>query len=145
MSWRCQGDVGIAAANADYDVVMLPGYRCYLSSGQAARPAAPGKARRGALTMELVYGFEPVSDLIAADKTKHIIGSGGAFWSEGIPNYARLQNLAYPRACATAELTWLDAKQKNWEDFQKRIDTHVKRLKVQGVNYYQPQAQPQPR
>jgi hexosaminidase len=143
MSWRRQGDVGVAAANAGHDVVMVPGYRCYLSSGQAVRPGVPGKAGRGPLTLELVYSFEPVAEGIAPDKAQHILGSGGVFWSEGIPNYARLQNLAYPRACASAELTWLDPKLKNWEDFQKRVDTHVQRLKLQGVNYYfqgQPQA-----
>jgi hexosaminidase len=148
MSWRRQGDVGVVAANAGHEVVMIPGYRCYLSRGQAPpRPVAPdanadakAKAKRRAdpLTLEMVYGFEPVVDGIAVDKAKYIIGSGGALWTEGTPNYARLQNNVYPRACATAELTWLDPKLKNWEDFQKRVDAHVKRLKLQGVNYYYP-------
>ena len=46
--------------------------------------------------------------------------------------------MAYPRACAMSEVTWTEAKQKNWDDFQKRLDTHLQRLKAQGVNYRQP-------
>jgi hexosaminidase len=165
MCWRRQGDVGAGAAQMGHEVVMVPGFRCYLSSGQgpvqpfaasappaqakvagadagqaAARAKAtqpPPKPRRGdPLTLEKVYSFEPVVPGIAADKAKFVIGSGGVLWSEGIPNYSRLQYMAYPRACATAEMTWLDPTLKNWEDFQKRVDAHVKRLKLQRVNYY---------
>jgi len=148
MSWRRQGDVGMAAANAGHKVVMIPGYRCYLSRGQgpvmAEPPGDPKKARRRGdpLTLEMVYGFEPVVEGIAPDKAQNVIGSGGAFWSEGIANYARLQLLAYPRACATAELTWLDPERKNWADFQVRIAAHLERLRLQGVNYYQVRLNP---
>jgi hexosaminidase len=149
MSWRRNGEVGVAAANAGHDVVMIPGYRCYLSRGQAPQAestnpnAKKSKRNYDPLTLEMVYNFEPVAEGVATDKVKHIIGSGGALWTEGTANYARLQFSTYPRACAAAEVTWLDPKLKNWDDFKNRIDTHVKRLKAQGVNYYQ--GQPPPR
>jgi hexosaminidase len=148
MSWRRNGEVGVAAANAGHDVVMIPGYRCYLSRGQGpmrVNPANTNAKKKGnydPLTLEMVYNFEPVAEGVAPDKVKHIIGSGGALWTEGTANYARLQFSTFPRACAAAEFLWLDPKLKNWEDFKNRIDTHVKRLKVQGVNYYQGQPPP---
>jgi hypothetical protein len=37
-----------------------------------------------------------------------------------------------------AELTWTDARQKNWTDFRGRLDTHLLRFKAEGVNYRQP-------
>ncbi len=46
--------------------------------------------------------------------------------------------MAYPRACAIAELTWTDPKQKNWDDFKRRIPAQLERLKVQGVHYRVP-------
>jgi hexosaminidase len=150
MSWRRNGEVGAAAANAGHDIVMIPGYRCYLSRGQGPmRPTSTNAnaKKRGnydPLTLEMVYNFEPVPEGVAPDKVNHIIGSGGALWTETTPNYARLQLSTYPRACAVAEFTWLDPKLKNWEDFKTRIDTHVKRLKAQEVNYYQGQP-PAPR
>ena len=37
-----------------------------------------------------------------------------------------------------AELTWTAPKRKDWEDFKRRLDTHLERLKAQGVNYRGP-------
>ncbi len=37
-----------------------------------------------------------------------------------------------------AEVTWTGPERRNWEDFRNRLDVHLQRLKVQGVNYRQP-------
>ena len=37
-----------------------------------------------------------------------------------------------------AEVTWSDAKRKNWNDFRDRLNVHLQRLKAQGVNYRKP-------
>jgi len=132
MSWRGM-DGGIAAANAGHDVVMTPTSHCYFDYSQAAQ----GEPRNigSLITLEKVYSFEPVPGAIAPDKVKHILGGGANLWSEFFPNYAHVQYMAYPRACALAETTWTDPKLKQWDDFSKRLDVHLKRLKVQGVNY----------
>jgi hexosaminidase len=139
MSWRgIEG--GIEAANTGHDAVMAPQSHLYINRAEApaGTPVKNPRPNRGLLTLDMVYGYEPVPPEVPADKAKHILGADGPLWSEGIANYARLQYQTYPRACAIAELTWLDPKQKNWENFQKRIDAHLMRLKVQAVNYYQP-------
>ena len=89
----------------------------------------PGEDRRAQghragviLPLETVYCFEPVPPSLAADKVKHILGAGGNLWSEYFPNYAHVQYMAYPRACAMAEVTWTDPKHKNWDDFKNRLD-----------------------
>ena len=51
---------------------------------------------------------------------------------------AHAQYMTYPRACAMAEVTWSDPKQKNWTDFRRRLDAQLLRLKAQGVHYRQP-------
>jgi hexosaminidase len=135
MSWRgVEG--GIAAANAGHDVVMTPVSHCYFDYYQAK--SGEPKAIGGFLPLEAVYGFEPVPKAIAADKVHHILGAGGTLWSEFFPNYAHAQYMTYPRACALAEVTWTDPKLKKWEDFRNRLDMHLQRLKVQGVNYRRP-------
>ncbi len=144
MSWRgIKG--GIAAANSDHEVVMTPTSNCYFDYRQAAtgEPRAIGGDKPGPgriLSTEKVYAFEPVPAELPAEKAKYILGADGNLWSEYFPNYAQVQYMAYPRACAMAELTWTEAKQKNWADFQKRLDTHLQRLKAQKVNYRQPRA-----
>ncbi len=132
MSWRgIEG--GIAAANAGHDVVMTPVTHCYFDYRQAAtgEPRAIG----GFLPLKTVYSFEPVPPALAADKARHILGGGGNLWTEFFPNYAHVQYMAYPRACAMAEATWSDAKQKSWDDFCRRLQVHLKRLKAEGVNF----------
>jgi len=132
MSWRGI-DGGIAAANAGHDVVMTPMSHCYFNYSQAKE--GESKSISGFVPLDTVYGFEPVPQAIPADKVKHILGAGGTLWSEFFPNYAHAQYMTYPRACALAEVTWTDPKLKRWEDFSSRLDTHLQRLKVQGVNY----------
>jgi hexosaminidase len=135
MSWRgVQG--GIAAANAGHDVVMTPTSHCYLDYLQAKTGEPKGIG--GFLPLEMVYSFEPIPPSLAADRVKHILGAGGCLWTEFVPNYAHAQYMTYPRACALAEVTWTDPKLKKWEDFRNRLDTHLQRLKAQGVNYRRP-------
>jgi hexosaminidase len=135
MSWRGM-DGGIAAANAGHDVVMTPTSHCYFDYLQAKEGEPKGIG--GFLPLEQVYSFEPVPQAIPADKAKHILGTGGNLWSEFFPNYAHVQYMAYPRACALAEVAWSSPARKKWEDFEKCLERHLQRLKVQGVHYRQP-------
>jgi hexosaminidase len=132
MSWRGMGG-GIAAANSGHDVVMTPTSHCYFDYYQAKN--GEPKAIGGLLPLEKVYSFEPVPPSLAADKIKHILGAGGNLWSEYLPNYAMVQYMAYPRACAMAEVAWSDPNSRKWEDFSRRLASHLQRLKAQGVNY----------
>ncbi len=135
MSWRgVEG--GVTAAKAGHDVIMTPTGNCYLDYYQAkhGEPRAIG----GFLPLAQVYGYDPLPPGLPAEKAKHILGAGGNLWSEFFPNYAQVQYMAYPRACAIAELTWTDPKQKNWDDFKRRVRVQLERLKVQGVHYRAP-------
>ena len=132
MSWRgIKG--GVAAAKADHDVIMTPTSNCYFDYYQA-KTGEP-KAIGGFLPLGKVYNFEPVAADIPADKVQHVLGAAGNLWSEYFPNYRHVQYMAYPRGCAMAEVTWTDPKLKDWDDFQKRLETQLKRLSAQGVNF----------
>jgi len=132
MSWKSV-EAGILAANTGLDVIMIPHTSCYFDYYQAR--AGEPKAIGGFLPLETVYAFEPVPKAIPAGSVKHILGAGGALWSEFFPNYAHVQYMTYPRACAMAEVAWTDPKLKKWDDFRNRLDTHLQRLQAQGVNY----------
>lgn len=145
MAWRNRVFPEVVkAVNSGHDVVMTPTSNCYFDYRQAAtgEPPAIGGEKPGPgriLPLEKVYAFEPVLEGIAPENAQHVLGAAGNLWSEYFPNYAQVQYMAYPRACAMAELTWTDAKQKDLEDFLKRMDVHLHRLKAEGVNYRQPQ------
>ena len=97
MSWR-NVESGVVAASAGHDVVMTPTSHCYLDYYQAKTGEPRGIG--GFLPLAKVYGFEPLPPDVPADKAKHILGAGGNLWSEFFPNYAHVQYMAYPRACA---------------------------------------------
>ena len=132
MTWR-NIESGIVAANAGHNVVMTPTSNCYLDYYQAKEGEPRGIG--GFVPLKTVYDFEPLPPQVAADKAQHVIGAGGNLWSEFFPNYAHVQYMAYPRACAMAEVTWTDPKRKNWDDFKRRLEMELERLKVQGVHY----------
>jgi hexosaminidase len=70
---------------------------------------------------------------LAPEHAKHVLGVQGNLWAEFIPNYRHLQYMAYPRACALAEIGWTPAGQREWEDFQARMQAHAARLQARGV------------
>ena len=109
------------------------GYLDYCQ-GKAGEPRAIG----GFLPLVKVYGFEPLPAGVAADKARHVLGAGGNLWSEFFPNYGQVQYMAFPRACAIAEVTWTDPRRKNWDDFKQRLDVHLERLKAQRVHFRAP-------
>jgi len=135
MSWR-NVESAVAAATAGHDVVMTPTSHCYLDYYQA-KTGEP-KAIGGFLPLKRVYDYEPLPPRLPADKAKHILGAGGNLWSEFFPNYAHVQYMTFPRACAIAEITWSDPKQKSWDDFKQRLETQLQRLQAQGVRYRAP-------
>ncbi len=49
-------------------------------------------------------------------------------------NEKQVEYMAYPRACALAEVTWSPKSHRNWNDFQGRMSTHHMRLGILEVN-----------
>jgi len=43
--------------------------------------------------------------------------------------------MAFPRGCALAEVVWTPLDKKDYTDFTKRLETHLKRLDILDVNY----------
>ena len=133
MSWRGQQG-GITAANAGHDVVMAPTSHTYFDYYQGPSEKEP-LAIGGNLPLEKVYGFEPVPKDIAPEKTGHVLGVQGQLWGEYISTARHLEYMAYPRAAALAEVGWSPKTAKNYENFLARLDCHLHRFDVVGINY----------
>ena len=133
MSWRGEAG-GIAAANAGHDVVMTPGSHMYFDHYQGAPETEPF-AIGGFTSVEKVYGYEPIPAAIEADKAKHVLGAQAQIWTEYILNSDHVEYMAYPRACALAEVDWTPVDQKNYDAFKARLADHVKRLEILNVNF----------
>jgi hexosaminidase len=92
----------------------------------------------GYIPIEKVYALEPVPEGVTAEQAKLVLGAQGQLWTEYIPTTSHAEYMLYPRQCALSEMLWLPAEQKDYADFTKRLNTHVLRLKHQGVNYRDP-------
>lgn len=121
MSWTGVAP-GQAAVKAGHDVVFSPTSHCYFDYGYDRIPT------------EKVYSFEPLESL-NSDEAKRVKGVQGNLWSEWIPDLNRLEYMAFPRACALAEVAWSPTQSRNWQDFQKRMTPHRVRLDALNVNY----------
>jgi hexosaminidase len=135
MSWRGE-DGGITAARAGHDVVMAPGSHTYFDHYQSADTAAEPLAIGGFLPLDTVYAYEPIPAALTPEEARHVLGAQGQLWSEYIPDAKRAEYMAFPRACALAEVLWTPRDQKDYADFLRRLAPHLERLTVLDVNYH---------
>jgi len=135
MSWRGI-DGGIAAARAGHDVVMTPGSHTYFDYYQSADTTTEPLAIGGFLPLDTVYAYEPVPAALTPDEARHVLGAQGQLWTEYIPDPKRAEYMAFPRACALAEVLWTPREAKSYPDFLARLATHLARLAVLDVNYH---------
>jgi hexosaminidase len=137
MSWRgVRG--GIAAARAGHDVVMAPTtytyFDYYQSSNRDSEPLAIG----GLLPLDSVYGFEPIPADLEPQYAKHVLGAQGQLWTEYMPTSRQVEYMAFPRMTALAEVVWSPKERRNFADFSRRLDVHLRRLDALDVKYRRP-------
>ncbi len=133
MSWRGEQG-GIDAATQGHDVVMTPTSHCYFDYYQSQHKDEP-LAIGGFLPLEKVYNYEPIPKEVPVDKIQHIKGLQCNLWTEYIQSREQLDYMAYPRACAIAEVGWSSKPKRNFSDFVNRLESHLQNLKQYGVNY----------
>ncbi|SMD32612.1 hexosaminidase [Reichenbachiella faecimaris] len=136
MSWRGE-EGGIAAANAGNDVVMAPGAWMYLDKYEGDYKIDPVTIG-GFLPIKKVYNYEPIPADIDSSKAHHVLGAQTTLWSEYIYQEELSEYRMYPRALALAELTWTAKEQKDYKDFEQRLNNQMVRLDGHDVNYYIP-------
>jgi hexosaminidase len=132
MSWRgIEG--GIAAAKENHNVIMTPGSHCYFDYYQADPETEP-LAIGGLLTLENVYGYEPIPEALSEEQGKYILGAQANVWTEYLKTPNQIEYMVYPRLCALAEVVWSPKKARNYDGFVARLQEHFKRLDAMKVN-----------
>ncbi len=133
MSWRGTKG-GIAAAQANHDVVMSPTTYCYFDYYQG-NPLTEPLAIGGNLPLEKVYKFDPTPEELPPDKAKHILGGQANVWTEYIPTPQQAEYMIYPRLAAMAEDLWSPKEQHNWESFVARLQHQLRRYDALELHY----------
>lgn len=123
------------AVRNGHDVVIAANGYFYFDYYQSEEKENEPLAIGGYLPLETVYGFEPVIDGIAEGNIHHVLGAQGQLWSEYMPTMEAIEYMAFPRACALAELAWLPANQKDYADFMERMKIQEQRFDAAGTKY----------
>ncbi len=134
MSWRgIKG--GIEAAKQNHDVVMSPTDFMYIDYYQSKDTENEPLAIGGFLPVDKVYSYEPIPVELNADEAKHILGVQTNMWTEYIPTTKKAEYMLLPRLQAEAEVAWTPKDKKDFNDFEKRLETDYQRLTKLGINF----------
>ena len=87
--------------------------------------------------LENVYNFEPIPTDFTKEEASNVLGIQANLWSERIPSFKRLQYQAFPRLFVISENGWV-TQEKDFENFNKRVEAQYNRLDAMGVYYYIP-------
>jgi len=136
MSWRGISG-GIEAARLGRDVIMTPTSHLYFDYYQGD-PRFEPLANGGLITLEQVYGYEPVPDVLTPVEGRRILGAQGNVWTEYLPTAASIEFMTFPRAIALAEVTWSPARARDWSGFARRLPAALRSLDRLKVNYRLP-------
>ncbi|HMQ03563.1 MAG TPA: family 20 glycosylhydrolase [Pyrinomonadaceae bacterium] len=137
MSWRGMRG-GIAAAKAGHDVIMTPTDFVYFDYGQGD-PAYEPLNIGSYVPLSKVYSFEPVPPELTAEEAKYILGGQANIWTEYIETPQQVEYMAFPRMLALSEVLWSRKEDRDFADFQRRLNAILPRLDKQGVNYRIPE------
>jgi len=137
MSWRgVEG--GIAAAKQHHTVIMTPGTHCYFDYyqvGEEGQKEEPITGSKRHTSVEKVYSYEPTPLALTPEEGKYILGAQGNVWTEYMPTWDRVEYKVLPRMTALSEVVWSSKKNRDWEDFHRRLQHIVKRYDALGYNY----------
>jgi hexosaminidase len=154
MAWRGM-DIARRAAQAGHDVIatpVVPTYFDYCQADDEREPLAIG----GPVTIHDVAAFSPGAAAAAwpEQAARHLIGTQFQLWTEYIRDSRALEYMAFPRACALAEVAWsggpaqappaqlspaqaitAPAQAATAPEWQGRLTAHLRRLDAAGVGY----------
>jgi len=123
MSWRGISG-GIAAAQANHDVVMSPTSHCYFDYPYSS------------ISTQHVYDYEPIPGELTEAQGQRVLGAQANIWTEWLSSEEEVESMMFPRAAALAEDVWSKFERKDWNDFSRRLRTHYLRLDRLGIAYY---------
>ncbi len=134
MSWRGEAG-GIEAAALQHPVIMAPAQFTYFNFYQSDARQQEPLAFHALLTLPTVYGYDPVPAALPPAQQHFVLGTQCQLWTEYMPDARQVEYQAFPRLCAFAEVAWTEKKNKDFDDFKKRLPEHLARLDALDVNY----------
>lgn len=140
MSWRGEAG-GIKAAQMGHDVIMTPVSHCYFDYYQTTDRDLGPEAFNGYISLEKVYGYEPVPAGLSPEEARHILGAQGNVWTEYMPTEAIVEYRVLPRMTALSEVLWSPRESRDHNDFMKRLEAFLNWMTTLNYHFYIPAPQ----
>ena len=134
MSWRGM-EGGIQAAQQHHDVIMTPSSHVYFDHYQSTDTDLEPLAIGGFSSLERVYSFEPVPDILKEEEKKYIIGAQANLWREYISTYSHALYMTLPRLAALSEVQWTSKEKKDYQSFLNRCAKLTDHYTLNGYNF----------
>lgn len=132
MSWRGEQG-GIAAARLHHQVIMSPTTYLYLDYYQSERHDS--LCIGGYLPLKKVYSYNPLPAVLNDTEDTYIKGVQANVWTEYMQWPSKVEFQIFPRMEAVAEIAWTPQKERNYDDFVRRVGTQFARYRLWRVSY----------
>jgi hexosaminidase len=126
-------DLAAAAARGN-KIVLSPANRLYLDMKYDENTKL-GLSWAGYVEVRDAYDWNPGTYLEGVPESA-IRGVEAPLWSETLTNSDEIEQMAFPRLLAVAELGWSPASTHDWNGFATRLAAQGPRLAARGVDYY---------
>ena len=132
MSWRGE-EGGIIAAQSGNNAIMTPTSHMYFDYYQAktGEPLAIG----GLITLDKVYSYEPIPEGLDINEATKILGAQANVWTEYIKKPEMVEYMSVPRMTALSEIVWSKRKDRDIDEFKKRLNFFRYFLDKKDINY----------
>ena len=132
MSWRGE-EGGIIAAKSGNNAIMTPTSHLYFDyyQAKAGEPLAIG----GLIPLEKVYSYEPIPKGLDINQATKILGAQGNVWTEYIKTPEMVEYMSVPRMTALSEIVWSKRRQRDFSEFEKRLNFYKYFLDLKKINY----------
>lgn len=87
------------------------------------------------ISLEKAYGFEPIPAALDAQHHNKIKGLGCQLWTEYYSSAAEVCRQTFPRLAAYAEVGWTPMANRNFSDFQRRVEILKHFWDIRNISY----------
>ena len=91
----------------------------------------------GVTPLKKVYDYVPAIGNRQCEDAPNTLGIEVCLWTERVETNERLEELLFPRIFALAEAAW--TREKDYDDFERRLSDKVDQLRKQGICYTLPE------
>lgn len=135
-SWLGTNNLEKAITNG-HEVIMTPASHCYFDHYQVSERKHKDEplANMGNTSVKKVYNMSVVPEGLPHELHQKVLGAQGNVWTEYITTTDYLEYMVVPRITALSEVLWTIKEERNWVDFNNRLQQMSLVFKALDINY----------